>query len=240
MEVAATDRLDGAESPVDNGRVSSSEVADPRQPPENALLGAECSGRTFLVFRDRDNKQQLFFFAPDSDSATVGRLQYSDLVIGWDAQVSRRHARFERHGNGWALVDDGMSSNGTFVNGARISGRRLLSDGDVVRFGNTTVIFRSPAPAAKLTAETPAAMQLSSTQRRALDALCEPCRAAPGASPATDEQIAEKLVVSVAEVRGHIKVICAKLGVGELPQTEARARLVERAFAEGLVSASRL
>ena len=40
---------------------------------------------------------------------------------------------------GWVLVDDGLSSNGTFVNGERLNGTRRLDDGDTIRFGTTTV-----------------------------------------------------------------------------------------------------
>ena len=42
------------------------------------------------------------------------------------------------------LVDDGLSSNGTFVNQERLNGRRRLNDGDNLRFGRTTVIFPRP------------------------------------------------------------------------------------------------
>ena len=35
-------------------------------------------------------------------------------------------------------MDDGLSRNGTFVNGERLSGRRRLTDGDTLRFGGTT------------------------------------------------------------------------------------------------------
>ena len=222
--------------------MSSSEAADAQGVPDsNPLAEAERSGLPFLVLRDRENRQSLFFFEPDSDSASVGRLPSSDLVIDWDAQVSRLHARFERLDEGWMVVDEGLSSNGTFVNDVRIDGRRRLVDGDSVRFGTTTVRFRSPAPHQPATPEgdgTPAGVRLSSTQRRLLEALCRPCKAgARAATPATDEQIAEELAISVAEVRGHLRVLGAKLEVDESPAAEARVRLVERAFAAGLVSA---
>jgi len=225
--------------------VSTSEAADSQGIADSsALAEAERSGRPFLVFRDGQDRQRLFLFAPDSDSATVGRLPSSDLVIDWDAQVSREHARFERLEDAWVVVDDGLSSNGTFVNGARIRGTHLLSDGDVVRFGTTTVIFHLPAPdqpQASDAAGTPTGVELSSTQRRVLEAVCRPCQAGPhSASPATDEQIADELVLSVAEVRGHLNVLYAKLDVDAARPDEARARLVERAFAAGLISAREL
>ena len=39
------------------------------------------------------------------------------------------------------VVDDGMSSNGTFVNEEQVSGKRRLRDGDVVRAGATRMTF---------------------------------------------------------------------------------------------------
>ncbi len=55
-------------------------------------------------------------------------------------------------------------------------------------------------------------------------------------SPATDQQIAEELFLSAGEVRTHLRVLYAKLGVEQLPPSEMRVRLVERAFSAGLIS----
>jgi pSer/pThr/pTyr-binding forkhead associated (FHA) protein len=203
-----------------------------------ARIEAERSGRPFLLYRDRDDRQHLFFFEPGSVEASVGRGLSSELSLDWDNEVSRQHARFERVQDDWVLTDDGLSSNGTFVNGERVSGRRALNDGDTLRFGTTTMTFRSPerAPSPPADApQTPAAVVLSTTQRRVLVALCRPYKAR-FASPATSQQIAEELFLSVGEVKTHLRVLCAKLGVTEQPQNETRVRLVERAFSAGLIS----
>lgn len=201
---------------------------------------AERAGRPFLLFRDGDDRQQLFLFDSGSADATVGRRPSSDVLLDWDDQVSRLHARFERHEDDWELVDDGFSRNGTFVNGERLSGRCRLNDGDTLRFGATTMAFRSPErerSAAADPAGTPAAVDLSTTQRRVLVALCRPYKGQSRfASPATDEQIAEDLFLSVGAVRTHLRVLCAKLGVEELPENATRVSLVERAFSDGLIS----
>jgi pSer/pThr/pTyr-binding forkhead associated (FHA) protein len=205
-----------------------------------ARVEAERAGEPFLRFEGRDGRQRLFFFARDGTHASVGRESSSDLVLDWDDQVSRLHARFERLGDGWEVVDDGLSRNGTFVNGERLRGRRLLNDGDTVRFGMTAVTFRSPKqeqPGAVEAAPSQDAVRLSTTQRRVLAALCRPYKGRGGfASPATDEQIAEELVISVGAVRAHVKVLYAKLDLEELPQHETRVRLVERALTAGLIS----
>jgi pSer/pThr/pTyr-binding forkhead associated (FHA) protein len=223
------------------GGVSANPPADAQSVSDlKARAEAGRAGRPFLLYRDGDGRQQLFFLEPGSASASVGRRPPSDLLLDWDDQVSRLHARFERVEDDWDLVDDGLSSNGTFVNQERLSGRRRLKDGDTLRFGTTTVTFRAPERERLGTAdavERPATMGLSTTQRRVLVALCRPYKGRSGfASPATDQQIAEELVLSVGEVKAHLRVLYAKLGVGELRLDEARVRLVERAFSGGLIS----
>ena len=80
-------------------------------------------------------------------SVSVGRRPDNDIPLIWDTQVSRRHALMERLGDGWVLVDDGTSRNGSYLNGDRVEGRHALSDGDVLRFGDTVLLYRSPEPA---------------------------------------------------------------------------------------------
>ena len=223
------------------GGVSANPPADAQSVSDlKARIEAERADRPFVLYRDGDDRQQLFFFEPGSAGATVGRQPSSDLLLDWDAQVSRLHARFERVQDDWELVDDGFSSNGTFVNEERLSGRCRLNDGDTLRFGTTTVSFRSPGrarPGAADAAETSAAVGLSTTQRRVLVALCRPYKGRSGfASPANDQQIAEELFLSVRAVKTHLRVLSAKLGVEELLQNETRVRLVERAFSAGLIS----
>ena len=218
-----------------------------------AVTEAERSGRPFLVFRDANGRQQLFFFDPGAASATVGRGSSADLALAWDDRVSRLHARFEREQQeDWVLVDDGLSSNGTYVNEERVSGRHRMTDGDVVRFGRTAVTYRSPAqrtpPAREPRAPSastphpdatpsPGAVSLSTTQRRVLVALCRPYKdRGTFATPADDEQIADEVVLSVSEVRRHVRVLCAKLGIEGPPGPQTRARLAERAFSARVIS----
>ena len=195
----------------------------------------------FLLYRDGEDKQQLFYFDGNVSQASVGRRDTSDLVLDWDDQVSRLHARFERVDSDWTVVDDGLSRNGTFVNGERLSGRRRLSDGDSVRFGGTTMIFRSPQlddqAGTAVASQIPTAVDLSTTQRRVLVALCRPYKDGTAfASPATNQQVAEELFLSVDAVKTHLRVLFAKFGVEQLPQNQKRIRLVERAFYSGLIS----
>ncbi len=69
------------------------------------------------------------------DQLTIGRSAGNDLVLA-DPEVSRRHTRILRRADGFAVEDAG-STNGTFVNGQRISHLTLLQDGDAIDLGDT-------------------------------------------------------------------------------------------------------
>ncbi len=72
----------------------------------------------------------------DAPVVTVGRHPMSDFRFDplVDLDVSTRHAEFRNAGGMW-LIADLASTNGTFVNGERITGERRLGEGDVVSFG---------------------------------------------------------------------------------------------------------
>jgi pSer/pThr/pTyr-binding forkhead associated (FHA) protein len=72
----------------------------------------------------------------DSTPVSVGRAPQNDVALDGDEFASAQHARFELRRDGlW--VEDLGSTNGTYVNGARLGSPRLLIDGDVVRVGRT-------------------------------------------------------------------------------------------------------
>ncbi len=72
---------------------------------------------------------------------TVGRLSDCTVPLN-DQNVSRRHAEI-RPGRGTYVVADLGSTNGTMVNGTRISGEQRLADGDILSFGSTYVRFEA-------------------------------------------------------------------------------------------------
>lgn len=74
-------------------------------------------------------------------TVSIGR-QHDCTVVLADPNVSRRHAEVAPSGTGFAVADLG-STNGTSVNGTKISGSRQLVDGDEVRFGNTVMHFEA-------------------------------------------------------------------------------------------------
>ena len=72
----------------------------------------------------------------DSLPVGIGRGGQNEVPLDGDEFASAQHARFEAATDGlW--VEDVGSTNGTFVNGARVTTPRRLSQGDVVRVGQT-------------------------------------------------------------------------------------------------------
>lgn len=95
----------------------------------------------------------------EGDVITIGRDPANTIHIN-DAEVSRRHARLEKRDNAYVIQDLG-STNGTFVNGVRLSGMQVLNPGDQISLGenihltyeavvdpNATVISSARATAA--------------------------------------------------------------------------------------------
>lgn len=207
------------------------------------LLSAERAGEAFLAFRDEQGRLRLFAVsgrdeARDSTS-TVGRRAEAHLSLAWDSEVSGLHAELHHIGGEWTIVDDGLSTNGTYVNGQRIAGRQRLRDGDRVRVGRTVLAYR--AAQATLVQETVSAgdlptIELTDTQRRVLVALCRPYREGNYATPATNQQIAGEIYLSVDAVKMHLRTLFGKFQLGELPQNQKRARLAEQALQFGVIS----
>ena len=108
------------------------------------LIAAERGGEPFLSGRAGDGSQVIFVLPRDRWRISVGRHSESDIALGWDDEVSRAHALLEQVGDQWTLVDDGLSSNGSFVNGRRVVGRQRLLQGDRLCFGSTQLLFRDP------------------------------------------------------------------------------------------------
>ena len=69
----------------------------------------------------------------------IGRNVEGFGALGGDPEISRRHAQILRTPEGRLYVADLGSTNGTFVNGERISGSAWLSPGDVIRAGRSTL-----------------------------------------------------------------------------------------------------
>ena len=206
-----------------------------------AQIEAEREGRPFLIHRDGDGDHRITPLGADLERLTIGRRSSADLALNWDDEVSRLHAELVSKGGDWTIVDNGLSMNGSFVNGEPVSAQRRLRDGDAIRVGTTVLIFRSPgdqeSQATAPSAELRTVVSLTDAQRRVLTALCRPFKeSAAFVTPPTNEHIAQELYLSVDAVKKHMRALFEKFDVQHLPQNEKRARLVERAFAGGFIS----
>ena len=205
-----------------------------------ARIEAERRGTPFLVYRDGDGAQVIVGLADLEDRLTIGRRKSNDIVLDWDAEVSRIHAALERVGSGWLVADDGLSHNGTWVNGGRVTGHQLLRDGDIITLGKATLAFVAPTsepsqPTA--TARGPhVGSQLTPAQRRVVVALCRPYASGPYGAPASNREIADELVVGVDAVKRNLRALFALFGVDDLPQNRKRAALAEAALRSGTVT----
>ena len=206
-----------------------------------AQIEAEREGLPFLIYRDGAGEHRLLVLDAEREHVTLGRRGSADVPLEWDEEVSRLHAELVHKGEDWTLADDGLSLNGSFVNGEPVRGQRRLQDGDALRLGSTVLVFRNPR-AHDSNATTPSAglrtvVSLTDAQRRVLAALCEPFRESVAfVTPPSNEQIAGELHLSVDAVKKHLRALFEKFEVAHLPQNEKRARLVERAFAGGFIS----
>jgi pSer/pThr/pTyr-binding forkhead associated (FHA) protein len=203
-----------------------------------SLLEAERKGGAFLAYRDGAGDLRLRPL-DGGTSVTIGRGEHNDVVLEWDAEVSRTHAQLELIGGEWILADDGLSRNGSFLNGERVVGQRRLSEGDVVRLGRTSVVFRSPGLATESTevADLAVHVRLTEGERRVLVALCRPMALRGGSAvPAGNREIADELHITPDGVKTHIRALFAKLGIEDLPQYRKRTELARRALESGLVT----
>ena len=159
------------------------------------------------------------------------------MPLTWDPEVSRAHALLEPVGEEWTLVDDGLSRNGSFVNGGRVHGRQRLHHRDRMCFGNTHVVFHAPTgrPGSESTARapgSPVAVPLTEMQRKVLIALCRPIVEQTSSTPATNPQIAGEVFLSVDAVKAHLRVLFDRFGVRRTtPEREAQPARVDGARA---------
>ncbi|MGI8460373.1 MAG: FHA domain-containing protein [Solirubrobacterales bacterium] len=108
------------------------------------VVEARRLGYPYLVYGDDQGRQHVLSLSDEWDKITIGRGAGVDVILAWDADVSQIHAQLERLADSWIVVDDGLSANGTYVNGEAVERRRRLHDGDELRCGATTILFQAP------------------------------------------------------------------------------------------------
>ncbi len=202
------------------------------------IIEAEHAGSSFVVWRDGSGLQRIAAL-PAGRRLTVGRRASNDIVLDDDPEVSRVHAELEPLAGDWAVADEGLSRNGTFIEDERVSGRRRLDDGDMIRFGRTVVEYRRPtAGSTVLTATAATGFDLgglSATQRAILTALARPYKNGKQ-YPASNAEVALELRLSLDAVKAHLRVLYARFELAHLASNQKRLRLVQCAFQLGLVA----
>src|SRR3954453_763694 len=136
-----------------------------------AQLDAQRRGTPFLAYRAEAGELVTVPLAPEASPLSLGRRADNDVALEWDPEVSRVHAQLELVGHEWTVLDDGLSRNGTYVNGERVGGRRRLHDGARLCLGETALAFHAPKGGATSVVTAPVktghdAVPLSDTQRR--------------------------------------------------------------------------
>jgi hypothetical protein len=204
-----------------------------------SLRAAERERIPLLLCRTGDGTQRILRLLPDPGRVTVGRAPINDVSLDWDPAVSRAHAVVELVGGVWAVLDAGLSRNGTFVNGERVQGQRPLRHSDAVRVGNTLLVFWCPTSRPGETTVSDVARlpapHLTPAQLAVLRALCRPSLGPALTPPAGNERIAAELSLTASAVKAHLRILYQKFGIAGLPQAEKRIRLVALAVEAGLV-----
>jgi len=203
---------------------------------------AEKAGTPFLLLRDDQGEQRIVELDARARSITIGRRREADVPLAWDPEVSRLHAELEFKAGEWTLCDDGFSQNGTFVNGLRIAGRRRLTDGDLVRIGQTSIAFCDPGLTGLGVTLAPGelgiAPKFSEQQQRILRALCRPLMGdGEGLDPASDQAVAGETGIPQEIVTTELDHLGRSFGLQDMPPADRRAEIALLALRSGLVKA---
>ena len=133
-------------------RIVRSAARDLRLPQESMIIAPQQAAAAGLISQSRPFElgKLVVLTSPvldegdvvtlDAHPLTIGRGATNDVSLPGDDYASTRHARIEPRRDGiW--VEDIGSTNGTFVNGIRLTRERRLAAGDIVRVGETDLRF---------------------------------------------------------------------------------------------------
>jgi pSer/pThr/pTyr-binding forkhead associated (FHA) protein len=168
-------------------------------------------------------------------NVTIGRKKGNDIALDWDPAVSGQHAELEQIRDSW-FITDLMSTNGTWVNGEKIGGKKALHVNDEIRVGDTALIFHGVVSSEPVDTTAPAVKspELTRKQVEVLRHLCRPQAIDSRAPCATTKEIAAQMFVGEAAVKAHLAALYEKFETPESGQ-QRRALLAKRAWETGAV-----
>jgi hypothetical protein len=133
-------------------RIVRTASSDLRLPQESFILAPSASTRVREELPELEAGRLVVVKSPtlepgqvrtlDSAPVTVGRDPQNDVQLGGDDYASARHARIEPRRDG-VWVEDVGSTNGTYLNGIKLTRARKLKPGDVVRVGETELRYET-------------------------------------------------------------------------------------------------
>lgn len=219
-------------------------TVDPHEPHGStaAELGrfnaARRSRGPLLTWRRNDGELEIH---PLDEGAvhTIGRHPEASVCLYWDSRVSKLHAQLERVGGEWLLRDDGLSKNGTRLNGQVVTERRRLADGDRIRLGGCLIAFhageddlRIPPTMEDRGGDQPP--EFSGFDRQILVELCRTFVAHGLPTPVSNPEIAAALHLSLSTIKTHMGAMYTACGLTSTK--DKRAELMRLVVGEGIVS----
>jgi len=148
-------------------------------------------------------------------SLTIGSDPESANLALDDPAVSRVHARLDRFGSTWAVLDLG-SRNGTHLNGKRLTGQRRLRDRDEILTGRTRLVYRDGTDAHRPPTDVlePPPADLTRMELKVLVELCRPLLSHNlFQPPASVREIADRLYIGKNAVQAHLSNLYDKFGI---------------------------
>jgi pSer/pThr/pTyr-binding forkhead associated (FHA) protein len=147
---------------------------------------------------------------------TVGRASDNVVTIDGDDSVSRYHLLFKAVGAGWDVRDVG-ATNGTLLNGDRLTHEVILRNGDELQIGHTRLKYLNPQAASGTTTnKLETAPELTKRQHEVLVQLCLPrLDGNPFTPPMPTAEIAVKLYVGRPAVQMMLSELYRKFAIAE-------------------------
>lgn len=136
VNVTVVNQSDGTVRRIENGSVDLDAVAGPATQPNQGFIAAPAAPLGYIHVKRTQQKYDIYHAR-----TTIGRAAPSDIQIN-DASMSRQHLSLRLQGNR-AFISDLNSTNGTKINGRRITGEVELRSGATITAGQCDIVFLS-------------------------------------------------------------------------------------------------